>query len=685
MSMGARRRRESTRLRAAPGRVLRALLVSALAWSLGTAVRAADDIAWFRIRDVDGQLLSRQIYDQIDSRRQRGDITNQSQWNRRNELQLGVDSYVYHPNLLTLDVAGGPIFEQATFSSDRFDQSQDLVDYNLSVRAGILNAKPYRGSLFYDKSHPTLLVSAGETATTDNQYYGAEFNLLAPVTPVPLHVDASRRDNDLVSATRRAHDRTDRVRARATASVRDYGNSTLDVNLTRQDATNTNPGLAAQTARLDAQTVNLHTHLNLGEARQYDLTNYIDFRHETQQLSFGNVPNRDDLRIALDLRGQHSENLRSFASYHHDSSWRRDLDQHRDGGTAGLNLEPDEHWQLSAGGHGETARSARFTNEFGGIDAGARYRHDLPLGVATLNYGLRFDVRSQRQRGAALDVFGEQVVLDAFNERALNELRVVGGSLLVSDLNRTREFVEGIDYELVVVGLETRLRRLAAGAILDGETVLVDYSIELGGDYNSLEQFHSYGATWQLGSNLQVQYQGNLSDISVTSGQPTFVLNEAQNDRFSLHADYPLPFRREVSVGADLEYEIRDATVESYTRNQVELFARAPLPWLARASLRIGVRRTGIEHDFDAGDTDLRALDLNLFSQHRYVRISLDASYEEDVGSIVPRERLAVGLHASGRYRRVEIRGEIVHSRERQGAFERDRTHALLELRRSFF
>lgn len=689
-----RRRRDDARSAAtlARRRCRNCVSVSLLASLVAVAARsdAADDIAWFRIKDVDGTLLSRQLYDQVDGGRQRGVATAQRQYDRRNEIDLHALAYVYHPNLLTLDVSAGPVFQQSSFRArtltTTLDNSQTLVDYDLAARADVLRAKPYRGTLYYDRSHPTLLVGFGETATSDNREFGATFDLLEPVTPLPFHLDVSRRDNTTDGSTRDSRDRTDRLRARVSHDIADLGSSTLDFNLASQQASSVNPGLARQSAQLDSAMLNLRTSLDFGARRQHTVTQRVDYTHQAQQLSLGTVPDRDDLRFALDYRGSHDERLRSFANYRHDSSWRSDLDQHGDRAGIGINFAPDGDWLLNAGLRGERERATRFASDLAGVDAGARYQHALPLGLATLTYNLRLDLRRQRQRADAFDIIGESIVLAGLAEVTLGNPRVRAGSVVVSDANRTRTFIEGVDYQLLVVGIETRLRRLAGGAILDDEPLLVDYSVELGGSYASVEHAHGYAATWQVVPGVELQYRGQLSDITVTAGEPGFPLNEVRADLFALRADYPVPGYFGLAVGGNLEYEKRDATFESYTRDHVELFARTPLPWLARSGLRLGVRRTGIDSAIDAGDADLRALDFNLSSQFgALLGVSLDASYEEDVGGVQPRRRMLAALRANGRYRRLELRGELVFTRERQGVFERDRLHALLELRRAFF
>ena len=649
-------------------------------------ISQAVPIDLFRIVHVEGEMISRYLLDGLDTKAAGSSSIDQTQINRRQEINMRLSSYFYHPNLITLDLSGGPVFEQSMFEQNSLDVDQEQVDFALSARATFLREKPYRGALFFNKSHPTLQVGFAVTATTNNFRYGGEVDLLAPFTPIPMHLDMSREENETRGSIRRSENDIDRVNFRATRELGDYGSTSLLLHTSQQRTSAQNPGLSPQTSSFDDQGVTIDTRLKLGDKRQYDLVNSVVINRQQVDLSLGDTPDRNEFRVSTDLRGHHSEKLRSYASLLHDTDDRGTVDRRRNRVTVGANYQPRENLWLTGGVRGDRSDSQALTNSNYGIDGSVRYDRDLPIGSASFGYGLRHDRRSQSQNNADLEIIGEQLSLTGLGTVSLSQPRVVTSTVIVSNLTRTEIFIEGIDYELTLVGTETRIRRLAGGAILDSEQVLIDYSIAVGGSFRSAQTDQNVSIIWHIFPNLNLQYQGNFSRPKILSGEPTFELNKVRSHLYTIHGDYRIPTMRDMLVGGRAEYETRVETIESFTRNSVELFVQSSLPIFRSANLRLGMRRTSIGHDDAIGDSDFRSIEMNLSSRHRYeVNISFDASYEEDLADNQDHSRLRAALRARARYRQLSFNGEIVYTRDRQGNFDRNRTHLLFEVRRTFF
>ena len=666
------------------GWLLRSLALMAASGMLADSSQAVP-IDLFRIVHVEGELISRYLLDGLDTKTAANGSSDQTQINQRQELNMRLSSYVYHPNLITLDLSGGPVFEQSQFEQNNLDSDQDQIDFAVSARATFLREKPYRGALFFNKAHPTLQVGFAETATTNNFRYGGEIDLLAPFTPFPMHLDMSREENETRGSLRSSDNDIDRMNFRASRELGDYGSTSLLLHTSQQQTRSTNPGLAPQTSSFDDQGVTIDTRLKLGGKRQYDLINSIVINRQQVDLSLGDTPDRDEFRVSTDLRGHHSKKLRTHASLLHDTDDRGTVDRRRNRVTVGANYQPSENWWLTGGIRGDRSDSQALTNSSYGTNGSVRHDQDLPLGSASFSYGLRHDRRSQSQNNSDLEVIGEQLSLAGLGTVTLAQPRVVTSTVIVSNLSRTEIFIEGIDYELTLVGIETRIRRLAGGAILDSEQVLVDYSIAIGGSFRSAQTDHHISAIWHIYPNLDLQYQGNVSRPKVLSGEPTFELNKVRSHLYTIHGDYRIQAMRDMVVGGRAEHENRVETIESFTRNSVELFVRSSLPVFRSANLRLGMRRTSIDHDDSIGDSDFRSVEMNLSSRHRYVvNLSFDASYEEDLAENQDHSRLRAALRARARYRRLTFNGEIVYTRDRQSNFDRNRTHLLLEVRRTF-
>ena len=157
-------------------------------------------------------------------------------------------SYAYHPNFVSLDIGGGPILQRQTFANDAGDSQSQGALYNFTGRATFLRDKPYRGSVFLDHLNPTVSVAPGQVLTQENTRYGFDFSLLAPVTPVPMHVDASRAHFQGRGADRLIDDQVDRMNFRANRVFGAYGSTQFQYQSTHQQSLSGSPGLPIQSS-----------------------------------------------------------------------------------------------------------------------------------------------------------------------------------------------------------------------------------------------------------------------------------------------------------------------------------------------------------------------------------------------------------------------------------------------------
>jgi len=173
----------------------------------------------------------------------------------------------------------------------------------------------------------------------------------------------------------------------------------------------------------------------------------------------------------------------------------------------------------------DTGRSdvfdSRFDVEYTKRIPGGQLRLGLDLGYETQDDA--FDLgETFVSRESHVARFGEPFRLD--RPQALLE------SLLIVDASGSTIFLEGIDYTASLVGLFVEVRTIPGGGIGDGDTVLVDYRIEIGSqtefetvttttraalDFGWFEPF----ATWQRRDEriLSGQDIGVLDDLSLES------------------------------------------------------------------------------------------------------------------------------------------------------------------------
>lgn len=640
----------------------------------------AQEVAPFRLTAVDGYASSRFLSDDF-ATRQPGTTSGQALRGWRTEVFVMTHSYVYHPNFLTLDVGGGPILERGRFSADSGDTSSSGTLYNLSVRAAFLRDKPYRGSVFYERLNPTLAYAPGSVLTQENTRYGFDFSMLAPV---PVNVDASRFRTRGRSVDRIVDNDVKQFNLQASQPIGDLGVTQFRYQASRQDSMSGSPNLPIQQTSLERQNYQLDTRLRLGARRQYELYNLVFFDTQAYGLSQNFLPQRNDRRLLLDLRGRHSERLNTFATYTFSSSEQGTLSTTLNAASAGASYSPTEDLWLRAAARADDNRTAQFAVTSRGVDGSAQYKRALGPGVLSASHAVRFDQRDQ-QASARANIIGESVTLTGTTPVALSQPRVIATSVVVNNATRTQTFTEGIDYLLSVLGLQTRLQRLVGGNILDGQELLVDYAFDPGGTFAFNQIDHTLSLDWTLGSYLNVYFRYFDSAPKLVSGVPSSPLNAVESTLYGARGEFPLSLPLEVVLGGWYQQENRRETIAPYRRQQYEGYAQTVEPFFGRGTLRVTARRVNQKFENSAQDVRLEGYDASLSTRHPLgIDASVNATYERDTGSLVPRTRMLATARLQWRYRKASVTMDFTRTREGQGDFERSRTLGQIVLRRDF-
>ncbi|MDH3282205.1 MAG: hypothetical protein OEQ18_13900, partial [Gammaproteobacteria bacterium] len=388
------------------------------------------------------------------------------------------------------------------------------------------------------------------------------------------------------------------------------------------------------------------------------------------------------LRLFSDLRWTHSPKLESFYRY-----TLQDTDQELDEatsqtGVAGLTFWPSEALSGSADVHAEDQDTSQFDRQRYGTRGSANYRIPVEWGTLQLGAGMSYDLEDQEALARQANVFGERIVLSAITLVPLANESVVAASVAVSNLTRTQIFVEGFDYELVVIGARTEIRRLAAGNIVDGQTLLVDYAFEVGGTFSFASFNQNYQANLSLFRyyNLYVRYRDLDQDLR--SGVPTVSLNSLENLTYGARAD--VPAWADWTVGGEIEIEDQEEDIAPFERRSYSGYVQLPLPFFL-SRLRLTARRITVDNENSPEDVDLKRYAALLQSRPWYrATLSAEVASEKDTGGTVERRRDTFQLAAEWRIRRLLLALKARTVDERQDNFENERSEIRATIRRDF-
>ncbi|TRZ92228.1 MAG: hypothetical protein D4R84_12735, partial [Rhodocyclaceae bacterium] len=298
----------------------------------------AEEIQPYKLTGIDGYVTLQYVQDE-QTTGQPGAATRsrQAQSGLRNEIFVMTHSYVYHPNLMTLDLGGGPILHNESFTGDSGEARARGALYNLTGRAILLRDKPYTGSLFFSHLNPTVSVAPGQVLTQENTRYGFDFSLLAAASPVPLQAGYTRSHSQGRGADRLVDDRNDQFNLSASRAYGALGSTQVQYQTSQQASQSGSQNLPIQSSTASNQAINVDTRLQLGDNRQYDLANVIGFNTQKYALESGSFPQLQDRRFMLDLRARHSTKLHSYGFYNYGHSSQGEMDAVSQAVAAGLN------------------------------------------------------------------------------------------------------------------------------------------------------------------------------------------------------------------------------------------------------------------------------------------------------------------------------------------------------------
>lgn len=673
-------------------------------------LKSAKEIAPFRLTAIEGDVTMKVLSDSNSNYEKpegvagspaTGSAGKESRARQSNvvyEVNLKTQSYIYHPNLISLDVSGGPVIDKGKYDTDGVVTNSRRQMYNFNGRATILRDKPYTGALFLERQNENQSVGPAQEMLTENTRYGLTFNLLNPVTPIPLKVDLSRTENQGKGAEQVIDNRIDQLHLKMDANLGRLGwssfqgmpfkgTSTLMYDGARLSSASGSVNLPIHASSSSDDRINLDTQLKFGASNEYDLTNAVILHSNKYTADQGALTAMRDFSFSLDLIGRHSEELQTSGRYILNTSQYGDQDTTLNSASAGISYRftPDLSGNLNI--RGDSSKSTQVSSTTYGLDGSTQYQQALPVGKATAGYSFSYYQRDQQASALEAKVIGERVTLAGTSLVTLVKEQIADGSVLVTNQTHTQTFVEGLDYTLSRLGAKLRIQRLIGGNILDGEAVLIDYVFATGGSYTLSQLDNSVNLNWALKSYLNVFLRYAVSSPTVTSGFVTTPLNPARTTTYGARSELPVSLlEQELLLGGSAEFEDRHEALAPYKRKNFEAFTQIDLPWVRSGGLRLGARRLQVDYDYTPQNGVKQAShDLSLGARLGYgIEVSAEALRMRDTGTPLLREYASTSIKAKWQRRKIKASFDLSRVREVQGIAQSNRIRGQFTLRRDF-
>ncbi len=648
-------------------------------------VVSAAEVAAFRLSDLNAFFESNTSYTENQNSSLDVETTTRQPIFER-ELGLGTGSYVYHPNLLELNISGSLIQQSSSYTLERtssLSQLEDEVDlddftWNFASLIRILKKKPYPLTLFYNRTNPIITANFAENFRQEHTDFGFRLLLKKPFSPITMQIGAIRVTEQGESTLQLVDETKDKLFFNAHHRFAHQADVSFRYNLNRRESISGSPALPIQAVDLLDQLFILNSSWVFGNKRQYMLRQFAN-------LELHDFPDRTDSRYSPTLNWTHSPRLRSYYSY--DFSARNsegDFDSQQHAATADVTYTIREGLGVDFGVGAEHSEEASdLVLRIYDISGNVNYQRPVYDGQLSLGLAVIYSLNDQESDKNQIDIRDEPHTLNGTTPVTLEREFVIESTVVVTNTARTQTFVEDLDYRLFTIGSQTQLQRLIAGNILDGETVLVSYAIDTGNtlSYDSLQT--QFNAELSLARYYSLFLTYNDLRQSQDSGIESIRLNSVRFFEIGATADVPLPWWG-MTVGGDTLFRYNDEDISSYDSVDVSAYLQLPLPYRSFLSLNSGWGRTNNHNSPEDSRGSVYSASLSSQPWHR-LNLSASVSHEIDSGGSLEFRRTDSSLNADWQYRRLRVDASVTYRKEKQGTFESDGLSAKLTMRRDFW
>jgi len=655
------------------------VLLALLATTASAEYHEVDDIKAFGLLDVKGHFSAGYLLDDRD--RSTGgatDFETRATWEQ--DLFVLTESFIYHPGFLNMEFGGGPLLVQQQYDSNFGDVSESDTLLNFVARLNFLEIKNYPLSVYYERSHPSVTTSLAGRFLTRNDVYGLNQHISglfggSTTTSVAL----SRQESNGEGFGSIVDNIVDRAQFGIETSYRDQDVLSFRVDRIDQDSASGSAGLPIVRSLLEQRIDEVRANNFFGRDGRLSVRQLFR-RLQQDRVSFSAFT-LDDVTYQNNIRWDHAQDGHTYLRYRSLDAKRTDTDLQTRETSAGLVRHLAQNFDVDAAVGYLADEQTGFQRDQSRASGAVTWARETGFGSVAVAGSLRAARTDQVSSANDIPIIGEAVILAGTTPVDLANEFVVPGSVVVSNATRTQIYVEDLDYRLITIGSVTSIQRLINGSITDGETVLVDYSIETPGT----AVFDTLGSGLSLNVNMLgtidafVRY--DWQDTEISEGTLTNPVNDRQ--RFEIGVAASNQFLDGWSLDGEYRHTQNDEEISPYDSDTFNLSLTTSLG----GTLSLVLSGNLTEVDYENSPEDIQqvgyrvALGGRLFRRSRF---SYEASFLEDTGGTRPRREIRHRLHYQWAFRQVRFDLQGMYRDETLGITERGNLHVSAYVTRVF-
>jgi len=511
---------------AATAGLLVLMALAGCAGGQGFAGQGAQRVGGVHFTDAGGYLefVARQREQQQRSKVGAGD-TESKESLFEESLQLEVEGYAYHPNLLEFSLAGlfGLLQEQYddVYAGRHRSSSDDGTVIEFDLNGHFFKKKAYPGTVFarrYQALEPRPFLPSIETTTTN---FGLVWQYVSDKMPTSFQFTHTEVELDPLSSDEQEGSQTDTL-ARFETAYRFSDHNVLSFLYNRQSHEQQPFAL-----EYDSDEATLSHRLDFGQGYRHRLDSELNFYSQRGTFDI------ERLRWRELLRFQHTDSLRTWYLFE-----ATDRTQGSLSGVAPIEERSyyfaptlEHQWyqslvtQLTAYVQRQEFEPDFQIDRFGG-QASFDYRKKNPLGSLQANYRARYSEEERTGGEIRNEVLDERHTFQDPEPVVLANLDADTGSIVVTAEDGLTFYTGGRDYRVQTVGDTIELERVPTGRILDGQTVLIDYTYSLGGGFTLTTVGQDFGIQQNFSFGLTPYYRLRWQDQTITPQSATGAVSE---------------------------------------------------------------------------------------------------------------------------------------------------------------
>ena len=585
------------------------------------------EFTFFKLTDASGALKLEYSLDEKKIDKAKGLDLNEQRITWEEELTLATQSYIFHPNLLLMDLSGGVRFDQKRVKSDLPGNSSRETVYDFSGKWSFFNYKSYPFNLYYRLSHPTQSVGIADSLDVQQESYGMDVFLRRPLVSAPVRLLVDHSTNSGENTTRIIDTSMDSVSLRVSFDITENGRGNVALGTTSQKSASGSKSLPIQETRSDIDSFRWDSNVHFGEQQNASLRNYLTLSSETRT----NADQRDQANFYNHLMWELDDTFKLYNTYSYTGVdfVKNKTDSHTL--SVGARKELGESWIIGS----DLEASRETANEFNlivkKVTGNLNYMKEINDRWNTnAAYSTSLTISSQVTEQLVRSVYDESHVLSGLTDVSLGSEYIVPGSIVVYNLTHSQTYIENADYRVTVVGTETRIERLAAGNIVDGETVLVDYDYELDGsyDYQQINQSLSLRYTLDRRFGFFANYNATRPKLLAGTSDRDLIAIET----YSYGTDGWTRVSQISQISWSLEFQRRLTDLNPFKRGQIGLNYSTGLPFYSGFA--------SLDSEYEYQDNENSPIDVQQTSYRARFSFrptwrsttSLELSYRKDTG-----------------------------------------------------